>query len=480
MTETYLPPTISNELGRLANDAATDRNMYARGTQSSVLSDIDGIPISKLVEKFDSPLFVFSEREIRIKAQRMRAAFESRYPKTQFAWSYKTNYLNAICQIFHKNGWIAEVVSDFEYLKARNLGVAGQDIIFNGPYKPQAILEKAIHDGALIQIDNWDEFSRIEEIINKSDKVVNIGIRIWLDAEIRPIWSKFGFALANGEAQRVAEHIIANPKLNLHTLHTHIGTYILAPYAYKVAIQKLLALREHLFTKHKHLIECINLGGGFPSYSLLHGMVGPAKHTIEPIESYAEAITEVLNKLPKKMQPLLRFESGRHLIDEAGYLLTKVVALKGLGRPIAASSDLSALAHKEQLVLGEYTKTSYIIDAGVNLLYTSTWFQIEAYPAHMSSTTPAPSRLYGPLCMTIDIIRDNINLPQLEVDDIITLHPVGAYNISQSMQFITYRPAVVLINEQGVAEIIKDAETLKDIEQGEHIPEHLQKKVANM
>jgi len=51
--------------------------------------------------------------------------------------------------------------------------------------------------------------------------------------------------------------------------------------------------------------------------------------------------------------PKLIMELGRHLVDEAGFLITSVVADKLLpdGR------------------------RSYVLDAGVNLLYTSTWYK---------------------------------------------------------------------------------------------------------
>ena len=474
--ESYLPPTISNELGRPMPEAAADRNFYARGAHTPALLEIDGVAVADLAKKYGSPLFVFSEHDIRKKARHLRDAFQSRYEKTQFAWSYKTNYLGAICNIFHQEGWIAEVVSDFEYHKARGLGIDGKDIVFNGPYKPTEILEQAIEEESLIQIDNWDELSRIEDIVEDRNKPVNIGIRIWLDAGIKPIWSKFGFALENGEAARAAERIVQNPKLRLHTLHTHIGTYILAPGAYRVAAQKLVALREQIYADHKHLVDCLNLGGGFPSHSLLHGMMGPASQVIEPIEAYAEAVTSVLNKLPEKKKPLLRFETGRYLVDEAGYLLTKVVALKGVSRPLVGRSGLSALEHKEQMILGEDARAGYVVDAGVNLLYTATWYRIDAMPARGIVPPPVASRLYGPLCMSIDVIRDYIDLPPLEVGDILTLHPVGAYNVTQSMQFISYRPAVVLISENGKPEIIRERETLEDVTRPEKIPSRLLEK----
>ena len=70
-----------------------------------------------------------------------------RYPNLAFAWSYKTNYLAAICAVMHQEGALAEVVSEMEYAKARALGVPGEQIIFNGPLKPRAALERAVADG---------------------------------------------------------------------------------------------------------------------------------------------------------------------------------------------------------------------------------------------------------------------------------------------------------------------------------------------
>lgn len=472
MTSSYEFPTISSELGR-SPEAAIDRNYYSRGGFVPPLPTIDGIEVTRLTKEFGSPLFVFSEHDMRAKARRAKEAFGSRYKKVSFAWSYKTNYLNAVCQIFHDEGWLAEVVSEFEYEKARKLGIVGKDIVFNGPRKPREILERAMSDGALIQIDNWDELGVIEDIARNFKKPVPVGIRVWFDASVRPIWSKFGFALANGEAARAAARIVRHPKLLLHTLHSHIGTYILAPTAYQVAAQQLIALREQILLEHDHLVECLNLGGGFPSHSILHGMAKPADHLIRPVEEYAEAITGVLNKLAERKRPLLRLELGRHLVDEAGYLLTTVVALKGHDRPTPANVDLSARMAKEWFILQEQSKRGIVVDAGVNLLYTAAWFEIGVWPSRLVNTPAAPTRLYGDLCMAIDVIRETVDMPALDVGEVLTLYPVGAYNLAQSMQFIDYRPAVVLITEEGKPELIRRRETLDDINGPERLPAHL-------
>ena len=81
------------------------------------------------------------------------------------------------------------------------------------------------------------------------------------------------------------------------------------------------------------------------------------------IEDYADAIASVLNKLPARKRPLLRLESGRCLVDEAGYLLTSVVAVKGVNRASMVGADLSGRGVKERIVLSEDSRVGYVIDA---------------------------------------------------------------------------------------------------------------------
>ena len=53
-----------------------------------------------------------------------------------------------------------------------------------------------------------------------------------------------------------------------------------------------------------------------------------------------------------------------------------------------------------------------------------------------------------------------------------------AYNITQSMQFIGLRPAVVLIRLDGSVNVIRRREKLIDIENAEQVPAYLQLKAA--
>jgi len=433
---TYAPPTLSDELG----DAGLERNFYhdiALGR-----THIESAKVEDLVERYGSPLFVYSEQQILDTARRARVAFHRFYPNTQFAWSYKTCYLKTICDLFHNEGWLAEVVSKMEFQKAERAGVDTREIIINGPCKSRQLLTYAMNMRSLVQIDNWDELAMIEEIVAKftSPVPIEIGLRIWTDTKHAPVWDKFGFAFDNGEASRAVMAIMRHPKLSLHTLHCHLGTYITEPKAYAVAAKRLLALRDVLYHKNGYLVPCINLGGGFPSSARMHNQ--PDNVQIPPIEAYARAITDVLNRLPRKERPQLRLETGRHLIDDAGYLIASVKAVKNGG---------------------------YILDAGINLLYTAPWFKINAMATKaVSAKQLQAGKLWGPLCMNIDVVREKVTLPPLQTDDHLVLHPVGAYNLTQSMQFINLRPAVVLIRCDGSVDLMRRSEILSDLEGAEN------------
>lgn len=473
MNDMYNGPTITSELGRLSIESAADRNRLSRGGGGEVLEEIDGVPVSDLVRDHGSPLFVFSEATLRGKLRRMREAFTSCYDNVSFVWSVKTNRLNAICKIMKDEAWGAEVVSDFEYEKMRNLGYEGHEIVYNGPYKSRASLKTALEEGALVQIDNWDEMAVIEELADEIGGIFDIGIRVWVSTEHAPVWSKFGFSVLNGEAQHAGLRVARDKRFRLHTIHCHLGTYVLDPKTYHAAAQVLVALREEIKADTGHLVPCLNLGGGFPSNSLLHGMAGPAEHVIPPIERFAEAIASVLNAVPARDRPLLRLEAGRHLVDEAGYLISTIVAIKGVARPDPRPEKLSSISLKEQMLLSNIARLSYLLDIGVNLLYTSTWFAAKPIPHRRVNAPPEPTRLLGTLCMEIDVVRDHVDLPRLLTGDHLTFHPVGAYNFDQSMQFIHLRPAVVLIDESGATHRIRRKERLADMEMAETLPAYL-------
>ena len=417
------------------------------------LSHIDGISIKDLIGEFGSPLFVISESTIRKTYKDAHRAFSSRYPNVQFAWSYKTNYLNAVCNVFHQEGAWAEVVSGFEYDKAIANGVPGELILFNGPDKSTEDLQKAIRNNSLIHIDHFDELYEIIHLSKEMTERPKVAIRVNMDTGIYPKWDRFGFNYENGEAWDAINRIMSNKNLDLMGLHTHIGTYMMSVDAYRVAAGKLADLAIKLERKYGHVLKYIDMGGGFASKNTLRGAYYPGTDTAPSFDDFAEAITSVLMSSDIKPDhlPMLILETGRALIDDAGYLVGTVIANKRLADGRRAT----------------------ILDAGVNLLFTAFWYEHDIRPVQTVSDQTEDTTLYGPLCMNIDVIRGNIMFPLLKKGDQYVIKRVGAYNNTQWMQFITLRPNVLMIDSKGTTHLIRKKEVLETINAQETVPEHL-------
>lgn len=428
-------------------------NKFGAKTNFTPLTHIDDVAVKDLIKEHGSPLFVISEKKIRSNIRKAKKAFETRYPKVQFAWSYKTNYLDAVCRTFHQEGSWAEVVSGFEYDKALHNGVDGSKIIYNGPDKTAESIEKAIKNQSLIHIDHLDEYYTIQEIAKKTGTKAKVAVRVNMDTGIYPMWDRFGFNYENGQAWTVLNKIMRSNVMTLVGLHTHIGTYMLSAQAYGIAATKLADLAIGIRSKYDHQIEYIDMGGGFSSMNRLKGSYLPGVDTNPSIDDFAEAITTALINASFKPNelPLLILETGRALIDDAAHLLGTVISNKRL-------SD---------------GRRATIMDIGVNLLFTSFWYEHPITPAQQFTQYAEDTVVYGPLCMNIDVLRENATLPLLNKGDHVVIQNVGAYNMTQWMQFITLRPRIVMIDENRNVHVVREREELDRILDFERIPDHL-------
>ncbi|MFZ4766529.1 MAG: alanine racemase, partial [Roseimicrobium sp.] len=434
------------------------------------------VPVADLVREHGSPLFVYSEATLRAAYRNAHRAFTRRYEDVQFAWSYKTNYLNAICRVFHQEGSIAEVVSGFEYEKARHNGIPGHQILFNGPHKEKADLERAIAEGAMIQVDNTDELLVLADMARGRKEPLPIALRVHLSTGGQVVWTKFGFNGDDGEVQQIVRRIIAMPQLRLVGLHCHVGTFILEPDWYQIATKKLVSLALEAEAMGTGPMHYLNLGGGFASMARLHYQYLPPEQVTPSMDRYAEAISDTIISMWPANRPLpkLYLETGRALVDEAGYIIASVVAVKKRVFHDPLQTALVAYGKNPAAALTAHgSQNALVLDAGINLLYTSTWYQPRILPARACLDAPMPTTVYGCLCMNIDVIREEAPLPSLNTGDQVVMHPVGAYNQTQSMQFITYRPAAALVGEDKHVHVIRRRENLEYVQGMEVVPEHL-------
>ena len=312
---------------------------------------------------------------------------------------------------------------------------------------------RAARDGSFIHIDHLDELFMLSEVCQRENLEARVAVRVNMDTGIYPKWDRFGLNYENGEAWDAINRIMLNPKLKLVGLHSHIGTYIISVEAYRIAAAKLADLAGNIARKFDHYISYIDMGGGFASKNTLKGAYLSGEDTTPSFDEYAEAITSAIinSQIKPDKLPTLILETGRALIDNAGYIAGTVLANKRL-------SD---------------NRRATIVDAGVNLLFTSLWYDHKIHPVSTHSGLVEETAIYGPLCMNIDVLRPSLMFPALKRGDRFVITRTGAYNNTQWLQFITRRPNVVLIDRDRKIHVIRHAETLENISENEEIPEHL-------
>lgn len=432
-------------------------NKFGSVSHSQHQDSFEGVAIAPLLEKYGSPLFILSEKRLRNNVRKLLRSFETRYPSVTYSWSYKTNYLGAVCSTFHQEDAWAEVVSAFEYEKARSLGVPAEHILFNGPHKQRFILERVVEEGARIHLDNLDELYVLEDVAKQAGKQVNVTMRLNFDTGFTEPWSRFGFNIESGQAMDAARILGDSEYLNLAGLHSHLGTFVLDPRAYAAQIHIMCGFMNDVEAQTGCHIESIDIGGGFASMNSLQGSYLPPEQVVPSIDQYAEAICTALNDATRerdmqgKGRPRLILESGRAMVDDAEILVTSVVANKRMpdGR------------------------RSVVLDAGVNLLFTGFWYNHPITPTRQLDGVAEDTVLYGPLCMNIDIMRQSVMLPPMNIGDSLIFGQVGAYNNTQWMQFIEYRPNIVMVHEDSSVSVVRHAEDLQVMTAQEVIPDHL-------
>jgi len=80
--------------------------------------------------------------------------------------------------LLHKEGAWAEVVSGLELEMAERLSMPGERTIFNGPYKTEDDLRRAVKAGVWINVDSFDELGLLEQVAGEAGRPVAFGLRV--------------------------------------------------------------------------------------------------------------------------------------------------------------------------------------------------------------------------------------------------------------------------------------------------------------
>ena len=141
------------------------------------MEQIDYQKINEIEGKIGTPFYLMFPDRYRRNVSSFMAAFTKRYPKIIAGYSFKTNYVPALCDIARTMGVYAEVVSEMELDLAIQLGF--ENIIFNGPIKKESTLLKAIDHHAIINLDAEYEVDTVCRLKQENpDLPMRIGLRV--------------------------------------------------------------------------------------------------------------------------------------------------------------------------------------------------------------------------------------------------------------------------------------------------------------
>ncbi|AXA34612.1 rhizoferrin biosystnesis N-citrylornithine decarboxylase FslC [Francisella adeliensis] len=411
-------------------------------TSNSIFKDLSKNKIEEITHLYGSPCFIVSEKALLDRAKLFKKTITNHYQNSIAAYSVKTQSLPGIINIFCKNGFVPEVVSSDEFELIEKLNLNNSNIIFNGPYKTDESLTKAILSNSIINCDHFGEILRIAEIAKKLKTKVNIGIRI-CDNTTTKNWSRFGFPLTNtqshdNEILKTIDKIKNIPELNFSGIHCHIGTNIRDLSRFEAMSQNIAKLAETILVKYNQTLDWIDFGGGLAGISprLDDTQIEPY-HPFD-LEIYASTVINPLKEYLAKTnnKTKLIFELGRSLVDYSTALITSVVGVREQN-------------NKYQTL---------ITNAGIHIAPTTSVYR---HPVYHTKPTDLPNKktlLLGPSCMQHDLLSETY-LPHLEYGDHVLVDGLGAYNISRNNEFIHLKPSVILVKKDNQYEILRAKQT---------------------
>jgi diaminopimelate decarboxylase len=392
---------------------------------------IEGIDVTALVEKYGSPLYVYSSARMKSQYKKLTGAFGNIDLRVNYACKALTNL--SVLRFFNMLGTGLDAVSIQEVQLGLKAGFNPQDIIFTPNCVSLEEIEQAVDLGVRINIDN---LSILEQFGNKHGDKIPVCVRInphimgGGNAKISTghIDSKFGISIY--QLPHLLRVVEIN-KMHVEGVHMHTGSDILD-------VEVFLKGTEILFDAALNFPELkyIDFGSGFKV---------PYKpgdyHT--DIEALGKKLGKNYAAFCKKYgrNLTLMFEPGKFLVSEAGFFFARVNVVKQTTATVFAG-----------------------VDTGLNHLIRPMFY--DAYHHIINVSKPrAKTRIYtvvGYICET-DTFGWNRKINEISEGDILAFFNAGAYCYTMASNYNSrFRPAEILIHE-GKDYLIRNRETMDDL-----------------
>ena len=227
----------------------------------------EGVPLLKLAEQYDTPLYVYSAAMIGARYEAFDAAFRDQ-PHT-ICYSVKANSNLTILRLLARKGCGFDVVSggELERVLAADRKAA-KKVVFSGVGKTREELTAALKAGIMLfNVESESELSAIAECAGRLRKTAPVALRVNPDvaAETHPYIStglrKHKFGVPIGKARALYAAAARTKYLNVRGVSVHIGSQITDVAPFGEAMARVADLVREL-RKDGHRIDYIDAGGG--------------------------------------------------------------------------------------------------------------------------------------------------------------------------------------------------------------------------
>lgn len=363
--------------------------------------------IRRLVKELGSPLLVLDCERVRLQYRKLRKAL----PGVDLHYALKPMPHPAVVATVLEEGGFLDLATTGEVHLVQRLGADPRRCIHTHPIKREQDIVNALEFGIRTFVaDNPDEVRKFARFTDRAELLLRVSFRS--PGAMCDLSRKFG---CDPEDLLALARLAADLGIGVRGLSFHVGSQAVDSAKHVEALEACVRLMAAARKERLGDLDTLDIGGGFPIDYL---------EPVQDIGRFCAPIRAALSSLPERVRVIA--EPGRFIVGPAAIGVASV-----MGR-----------AQRE----GHWW---YYLDDGLYGSYSGQLYDHARYPveALRQGKERLPSVLAGPTCDSIDVIAENLMLPELKVGDLIIGRAMGAYTWASASEFNFFpRATVVAVN----------------------------------
>lgn len=413
------------------------------------------VPLSKLIEQFGTPLYVYSQSTIKDHFNKLDSALKE--IDHIICYAVKANSNIGIINSLASLGSGFDIVSEGELRRVISAGGNPGLCVFAGVGKTESEIEFALQKGIYsFNVESEPELERINAIAKRIGKRAPVSIRVnpnvdaHTHAKITTGTYENKFGIGFEKIPDLYRRASKMSNLWLRGIQMHIGSQLTSVKPFEEAVKKVAPLAKEL--KEKYDIEFFSIGGGIgivykPALEsgLPQWWSSRKSRGILTPELYAKRLVPILKQTGLK----ILIEPGRFIVGNAGVLLTRVEYVKKTGR-----------------------KNFIIVNAAMNDLIRPAFYDSyhEIVPVIKKNRPALKADVVGPICESGDYFCKDRKLPTVLQGEYLAIMSAGAYGTVMGSNYNTRAfPAEILVNGSEYA-VVRERQPLEKIWELEKLP----------